>query len=99
MITYTFIKDDILVWGPIMNIHSSTWARKNLFALLKQTIESNDPVVITGKIGDAVLISKADYDALMETLYLHSVPGLVNSLRTCDTDNPDEWINEDDLQW
>lgn len=82
-----------------MQIHSSTWARKNLFMLLKQTVESSDPVLITGKVGDAVLISKADYDALMETLYLHGVPGLVNSIRACDTNNPDEWVNEDDVQW
>lgn len=99
MITYTSTEDDILVQELIMHIHSSTWARKNLFALLKQTVESNDPVVITGKVGDAVLISKADYDALMETLYLHSVPGLVNAIRKCDPSNPDEWVNEDDLQW
>ncbi len=82
-----------------MQIHSSTWARENFFSLLKHTVESNDPTTITGKAGDVVLISKEDYDALMETLYLHSVPGLVNSVRSCDTSNKDEWIDEDKLKW
>jgi len=82
-----------------MQVHSSTWARKNFFTLLKDTVESNNPTVITGKVGDAVLISKEDYDALMETLYLQSIPGLVNSIKACDINNPDEWVGEDELEW
>ena len=82
-----------------MQVHSSTWARKNFFNLLKHTVESNDPTIITGKIGDAVLLAKEDYDAIMETLYIHSIPGLAASILAADKNNPDEWVEEDELEW
>jgi prevent-host-death family protein len=82
-----------------MHIQTSTEARKRFFSLIKETVESNDPVLITGKSGDVVLMSKEDYDAIVETLYLHSVPGLVASIRSCDTKNSNEWIKEDDMKW
>lgn len=82
-----------------MHIYTSTEARKHFFSLIKKTIQSNDPVLITGKVGDVVLISKEDYDAILETLCLYSVPGLVDSIRTSDKNNPDEWVEEDELEW
>jgi antitoxin YefM len=49
-------------------------ARKNLFPLIEQVNEDRVPVEITSKRGDAVLISKADYDALEETAHLLRSP-------------------------
>jgi len=49
-------------------------ARKNLFPLIEQVNNDHTPVEITSKNGDAVLISRADYDALEETAYLLRVP-------------------------
>jgi antitoxin YefM len=49
-------------------------ARKNLFPLIEQVNEDHQPVEITSKRGDAVLMSRADYDALEETAYLLRVP-------------------------
>ena len=45
-------------------------ARKNLFPLIEQVNNDHRPVEITSKRGDAVLMSRADYDALEETAYL-----------------------------
>ena len=50
--------------------------RKDIYELLKQTIMFNEPINITTKDGNAVVISEEDYNALMETLYLNSIPGL-----------------------
>ena len=49
-------------------------ARKNLFPLIEQVNEDRTPVEITSKRGDAVLMSRADYDALEGTAYLLRVP-------------------------
>jgi len=59
-------------------------ARKNLFPLIAKVNDDREPVEITSKNGDAVLISRADYDALTETAWLLQVPAnaqrLVESL-------------------
>ena len=48
--------------------------RKNIFSMLEQTIKYNEPVNISTKDGNAVIISEEDYNSLMETLYLYSIP-------------------------
>lgn len=49
-------------------------ARKHLFPLIQQVNDDRTPVEITSRRGDAVLISKADYDALEETAHLLRSP-------------------------
>ena len=49
-------------------------ARKQLFPLIEKVNDDRQPVEITSKRGDAVLLSRADYDALQETAYLLRVP-------------------------
>ena len=49
-------------------------ARKKLFPLIEQVNDDREPVEITSKRGKAVLLSKADYDALTETASLLRVP-------------------------
>jgi len=49
-------------------------ARKNLFPLIEQVNEDRTPVEITSRRGDAVLLSRAEYDALQETAHLLRVP-------------------------
>ena len=49
-------------------------ARKNLFPLIEQVNNDRTPVQITSRRGDAVLLSRADYDALEETAHLLRAP-------------------------
>ena len=49
-------------------------ARRNLFPLIEQVNNDRQPVEITSKRGDAVLMARADYDALEATAYLLRVP-------------------------
>lgn len=60
-------------------------ARKNLFPLIEQVNNDRTPVEITSRRGDAVLLSRADYDALEETAHLLRVPAnarrLIESLQ------------------
>ena len=55
-------------------------ARKNLFPLIEQVNDDRQPVEITSKRGDAVLMSRVDYDALQETAYLLRVPANAHRL-------------------
>ncbi|MFI5781366.1 type II toxin-antitoxin system Phd/YefM family antitoxin [Nocardia sp. NPDC051570] len=47
-------------------------ARKNLFPLVKQVNEDHDTIEIVSKAGNAVLMSKEDYDSLITTVELLS---------------------------
>ena len=49
-------------------------ARKNLFPLIEQVNNDRRPVEITSKRGDAVLMARADYEALEETAPLLRAP-------------------------
>jgi antitoxin YefM len=49
-------------------------ARKNLFPLIEQVNNDRSHVEISSRRGDAVLMSRADYDALEETAHLLRSP-------------------------
>lgn len=52
-----------------------------LYKLLDKTAESHEPIQITGKRHNAVLISEEDWRAIHETLYLLAIPGMRESIR------------------
>ena len=78
-----------------MEIVSASQARAKLFSLLKEVNQDHLPRIITSKKGDAVLLSKEDWESLQETLYLQSVPGLVESIR--EAEQADDWVSEEDF--
>ena len=55
-------------------------ARKNLFPLIEQVNADRNPVEITSKRGDAMLISVDDYRALEETAHLLRSPANIRRL-------------------
>ncbi len=59
-----------------MAVLKATDARADLYNLIDEAAESHQPIVITGKRNNAVLISENDWNAINETLYLLSVPGM-----------------------
>ena len=73
--------------------------RKEIFGLLEQTIKYNEPINVNTKDGNAVIISEEDYNGLMETLYLSSIPGMkekiVEGLKT----PLEDCIPEDQVEW
>lgn len=64
-----------------MAIIKATDARSDLYNLIDEAAESHQPIVITGKRNNAVLISESDWNAINETLYLLSVPGMRESIK------------------
>jgi len=72
--------------------------RKNVFGYVDQAVTFGDVVNISTKNGNAVIISEADYNSLLETLHLSSIPGMVESIKAAEQEpleecvpyNPDE---------
>ncbi|MDA0824371.1 MAG: type II toxin-antitoxin system Phd/YefM family antitoxin [Proteobacteria bacterium] len=63
-----------------MSAVSASEARANLYRLMDEVAQSHDPLLITGKRGNAVLLSETDWNAIQETLYLLSGPGMRESI-------------------
>lgn len=82
-----------------MTTENITNFRKNLFELAEQTIKFNTPVTISTKDGNAVVLSEEDYNSLMETLYLSSIPGLKESILEGANTPTSELIPESEVQW
>ncbi len=64
-----------------MTILNATEARSKLYNLIDEAASSHKPIVITGKRSNAVLISEEDWNAISETLFLLSVPGMRESIK------------------
>lgn len=73
--------------------------RKNIFGLLEQTIKYNEPVNISTRNGNAVIISEEDYNGLMETLYLCSVPGMKEKIIEGLNTPLNEGVPENEVKW
>ena len=65
---------------------TATAARQHLFQLLRKSVKGHVPVKITCKEGDAVILSEEDYEGLLETLELLSLPGMRKSIREAKAD-------------
>ena len=49
--------------------------------LVENTIEKREPVLISGKKNNAVLMAESDWQAMNETLQLLSVPGMRDAIK------------------
>jgi len=76
---------------------NATEARANLYKLIDETAVNHEPVIITGKRGNAVLLAEDDWNAINETLYLLSVPGMRESIIDGMQEALDDCANE--LDW
>ncbi|SHN86387.1 Antitoxin component YafN of the YafNO toxin-antitoxin module, PHD/YefM family [Desulfitobacterium chlororespirans DSM 11544] len=82
----------------MININA-TKLRKDLFNILSQTIKFNEPVNVSTKDGNAVLISEEDYNGLIETVYLSSVPELKDKIVEGIRTPLSECVPEDEVSW
>ncbi|MCP4469918.1 MAG: type II toxin-antitoxin system Phd/YefM family antitoxin [Gammaproteobacteria bacterium] len=64
-----------------MTILNATDARSRLYSLIDEAALTHEPILITGKRNNAVLLSESDWKAIEETLYLASIPGMVESIK------------------
>ncbi len=74
-----------------------TKARADLYNLLLEAAESHEPIQITGKKSNAILVSEEDWRSIQETLYLLSIPGMRESI--IDGLNSDADSDTKELDW
>ena len=80
-----------------MTTLTATEARANLYKLLDEVAETHQPVLITGKRANAILISEDDWRAIEETLFLLSIPGMRESILEGIQTPLDECVDE--VEW
>ena len=73
-----------------MEITNITSLRKELYSIMEKVIQFNSPVTVTTKGGNAILISEQEYNSMLETIYLLSQPGLVESIKEGEKENIEE---------
>ncbi len=56
-------------------------ARSRLYRLIDETATSHQPILITGKRANAVLVSEEDWRAIQETVHVLSIPDMRESIR------------------
>jgi len=73
--------------------------RKNIFSMLEQTIRYNEPVNISTKDGNAVVLSEEDYRSMVETLSLLSNPCMKEKLLEGKAVPLAECVPESEVVW
>lgn len=83
-----------------MTAISATKARENLYQLISDVNTSNSAITITNNRGkNAVILSEDDWNAVQESLYLMSVPGLTESIMEGGKISIDDCLAEDEVEW
>ncbi len=55
-------------------------AQNQIDNLVNQTNDNHQPILLSGSQNNAVLIAESDWKSIQETLYLYSIPGMVESI-------------------
>ena len=76
---------------------TATAARSSLYKLIEQTHVTHVPVTLTGKKNNAVIVSEEDWNAIQETLYLTSIPGMRESIKAGMASELDECVEA--IKW
>lgn len=75
------VESYVFPYDSFMKTITASKARSTLYRLIEETADSSEPVQITGKRANAVLVSEEDWRAIQETMYLLSIPGMRESIR------------------
>lgn len=79
---------------------SVTKARENIYQILADVNNNSQPITITNSRGkNGVLISEADWNAIQETLFLNSIPGMTESIIKGRNTPLEECLSEDEVEW
>lgn len=73
--------------------------RKDIYEMLEQTIKYNEPINVSTKNGNVIILSEDDYNSLMETLYITSIPGLKDEIKKGLKEDIKDYVPEDEVEW
>ena len=72
-------------------------ARTNIYKIMDETAQTHQPIMITGKRNNVVMLSEDDWNAIEETLFLNSVPDMASSIKEA-MDAPNSEFSEE-VEW
>lgn len=82
----------------MLNVNATNF-RKNIFSLLEQTIKYDEPLNISTKDGNAVLLSEDEYLGMATSLSLLSNPVMKEKLIEGKNTPLAECIPEEEVDW
>ena len=62
-------------------IMSVSQVRADIYNIMDETAKTHEPILITGKRNNVVMLSQEDWNAIEETLYLNTIPNMVSSIQ------------------
>lgn len=71
----------------------------SVYNLVEDVNLYSEPTLIVSKKGNAVLISESDWNAIQETIYLNSIPGMVESIKEGMDTAIENCVPEEDVEW
>lgn len=78
-----------------MSITNITALRKTLYGTVENVAQYNEAVTVTSKAGNVVIVSESEYNAMMETIYLMSAPGVYQELMKAKNSDSSEYVDYD----
>ena len=76
---------------------TASQARANIYAIIDETAKTHEPVLVTGKRNNIVMISQEDWSAIEETLYLNSIPNIAVSIQHAMNESNDAF--SETIEW
>lgn len=78
-------------------VMSVSQVRADIYNVMDETAKTHEPVLITGKRNNAVMLSQEDWNAIEETLYLNSIPNMTSSIQESMSTDDSEFSEE--VEW
>jgi len=76
---------------------SVSQVRADIYNVMDETAQTHEPILITGKRNNVVMVSEEDWNAIEETLYLNSIPNMVSSIQ--DSMNTEDSEFSEKIEW
>ena len=82
-----------------MQMMNATNFRRGLFAAIEETVRYNEPIHITSRTGNVVLLSEEDYNDMMATIELGAIPGMEEKIAQGLKTSLDDCVPADEVKW
>ncbi|UTJ07418.1 type II toxin-antitoxin system Phd/YefM family antitoxin [Arcobacter roscoffensis] len=78
-------------------VMSVSQVRADIYNVMDETAQTHEPILITGKRNNVVMLSQEDWNAIEETLYLNSIPNMASSIQKSMSADDSEF--SEDIEW
>jgi len=78
-------------------VMSVSQVRADIYNVMDETAQTHEPILITGKRNNVVMLSEEDWNAIEETLYLNSIPNMASSIQKSMKAHDEEF--SENIEW